>query len=395
MKKILFVHHGEGLGGASVSLINTINSLDREKYIVSVLLIKKSSVVKLLSDNNINFTIAESYFYKKIYNYFIHSEVRVIPLYRLDILIKQLVSWLLSRYIFASFELNKLDFDLVHLNSLALTDWLAPVKKKSKVVIHIREPLAKGLIGLRYNFIRKEIDKYADKIISISIDNSNRINLKDKTTIVYNFMDIGSLDHMSDKGNGKVLYLGGDDLIKGYLNVVNTLDLLEPSIKILFCGNYRIESKMGYFSYNFLSALKNILPLQRKLNKAYSKIHSHPNASYIGLVTNVSELIAECEFLISPFDKPHFSRPIFEAFANRRTVIATNVEGMEEIISNGKDGIIVNRNNPIELANAITFLHKNVEIRKLMGINGYRKATKMFDKSNVLKIQNVYISLLE
>ncbi len=390
MKKILFIHHGEGVGGASVSLINTILALDKSKYKVSVLLLKESNVVDLLAEKNINYTIAKNFFYRRFYKYFVHSEVSVIPLYRIDILYRQLFSWVLSKYFFAKIELNNLDFDLVHLNSSALTDWLLPSRRRGKVVIHIREPIAKGILGLRFKLMQREINKYADRVIAISKDNAIRLGLINKTDIIYNFVNISDINLKEDKQSGKILYLGGDDLIKGYLNVVNTLDHLDPSIKILFCGNYNVISSSKYSRKSIISTLKSNFPVQKKLRNAQIKMLSHPNAIFIGLVSNISDLMSECEFLISPFDKPHFSRPIFEAFAHRRTVIGTDVQGMEEVIENNFDGVIVRRNDPQELARAIHFLHYNSDMRDVMANRGFLKAKNMFNISNIKKIQDIY-----
>lgn len=394
-KKILFIHHGQGIGGASISLINTILALDKEKYKASVLLLKESNVVKLLNQHNIDYTIAKSFFYRRIYRYLVHSEASVVPLYRADILFTQILSWVFSKYVFAASELTKLEYDLVHLNSSVLTDWLAPCKKKSAVIMHVREPIAKGVLGLRFRIIQNEISKYADKVIAISSDNAQRLDLKHMTEIVYNFINRNKFVQHEQVQSGKILYLGGDDFIKGYLNVVNSLDYLDSSIKVLFCGNYSLLPIANKYSINIFSFFKQLLPSQRKLRSAVKKMRNHPNAIFIGLVSDVSDLLYESEFLISPFDKPHFSRPIFEAFANQRCVIGSNVEGMEEMIQDGYDGIIVDRNNPSTLANAINLLHADIEMRKTMAENGYQKAKMLFDDSNILKIQNIYDALLE
>lgn len=391
-QKILFIHHGIGIGGASLSLINMILAIDKNKFDVSVLLIKKSRFEELLIKHQIKYSIAESLFYQKIYRYFVHSEVRVVPYYRIDILFSQLFSFVLSKYYFASRELNKIDFDVVHLNSSVLTDWLAPSKKKGPVLIHVREPIARGIFGLRFKLIQTEMNKYADKIIAISKDNSDRLLLREKTEIVYNFIDFQNIVHKKDTQTGKILYLGGDDIIKGFLNVVEALDFLDPDIKIVFCGNYGINYSNTSLLRELLKKIKGFTPIHRKLKHALTLIQNHPNAIFVGFVSNLSNLMCECEFLISPFDKPHFSRPIFEAFAFKRTVIGTNVKGMDEMILNGFDGLIVQRNNPQELAQAIKLLHSNFELREKMADNGYKKAQTMFDINNINQIERIYNS---
>ena len=73
MKKILFIHHAEGWGGAPNCMINLIKGLDQAKFSGEVLLLKDSVVAEKLAENGINFRIADSHFYKRFYKFFPHS----------------------------------------------------------------------------------------------------------------------------------------------------------------------------------------------------------------------------------------------------------------------------------------------------------------------------------
>lgn len=395
MKKILFIHHATGWTGAAINMINIINGLDRTKYITNVLLLRDSIVSKMLTENNIQYTIAKSAFYKKYYSYFIHSDASNLKWFRLDIVLKQTLSWILSRFYYASCELKRLEYDIVHLNSSVLTDWLAPSKGKGKVIIHIQEPFSKGNWGLRHYILTSQMRKYADQIIAISKDNARRINVQEKTKVVYNFIKINEEDDIDNRNSesGKVLYVGGSEMIKGYFTVVDSLDYLDHDIKLVFCGNYAtVDNKSGLFGI-IKNIIRSILPVHKKLKAALIKIKNHPNAVFVGLVNNTTIMIQESEFLISPFSKPHFSRPVFEAFANKRCVIGSDVEGMDEIIDHRMNGLIIEKNSPVKLAEAINYLHANFEIRNEMAENGYTKAKGLFSSSNILQIQNIYDDL--
>lgn len=75
LKKILFVHHAAGWGGAPNSMIKLINSLNKDKFKAEVLLLKDSVVSERLAENNISFKVASSNFYKKYYHYFTHTDL--------------------------------------------------------------------------------------------------------------------------------------------------------------------------------------------------------------------------------------------------------------------------------------------------------------------------------
>lgn len=393
MKKILFIHHATGWGGAPNSMIKLINSLDSSKYDVEVLLLKHSIVAEILTENGINYQIADSIFYKKYYQYFIHSEARYIKWHQPYHFLKLFVLWILSRYYFAKLELSKYEVDIIHLNSSVLTDWLAPAKKKGKVVIHIREPYRKGNLDLLHSFFVSQLRMYADRIIAISRDNAKRINLPEKTHVIYDYDDIpkneSSIESYSSK---KVLYLGGAASIKGFFTLVDALDYLNKDIKVYFGGSYAAAKKPRNVAKRLL---KSILLYGKKREVAIKKMKSHPNADEIGMTDKVHSYLDVVCCLVSPFSVPHFSRPVIEAHLHKKPAIGTDVEGMDEIIDRGINGLIVPKNNPKALAEAINYLCSNPVESKKMGETGYNKAKKLYSPENIKDIERVYSKLLK
>ena len=118
------------------------------------------------------------------------------------------------------------------------------------------------------------------------------------------------------------------------------------------------------------------------------------NAKELGFIKDLNNVFREIDIVISPFSKPHFSMPIVEAFAMGKPVIATNIEGMDELIDNGVDGMLVENNDPLALANAINSLSKNLSKQKLLGFNGLKKAEKRFSPGNIKQIEGVYAEIL-
>ena len=126
------------------------------------------------------------------------------------------------------------------------------------------------------------------------------------------------------------------------------------------------------------------------MNKALKLMRMSNQIIEVGFTNNLYKEILQSEFLISPFSVEHFSRPIIEAFAHRKTAIGTDVEGMEEIIDNNINGIIIPKNNPKELAKAINNLIKNPNLITKLGESGYEKSKKIFSSKNVNEIQKIY-----
>ena len=368
--KILFIHHSSGWGGAPINMINIINKLDKLQYETHVLLLKDSIVKDRLSENNIMYTVCKSWFYRKFYTYLSHSDSGYIPPYKIYQLFKIFTSWFMSKYIYAPRVLKDHKFDIVHLNSSVLSDWIYPASKQGKVIYHIQEPISKGRFGVRYNFIRREVEKYADKIIAISKDNAARINLAKKTEVVYNFIEIPQ--KIEENGQSKsILYVGGIAKIKGINILLEAIPLINKDIQLNLAGHYPNLQPFGIFKK---IAYKLLYPEAYRLRSKLMIISSLDNVNIIGSFSSISTLLEESSLLISPFTAPHFSRPVIEAFAYGKPVIVSDVVGMDELVDNNINGIIIENGNAIALADAINSLVNTSELLYKMGAKGRKKS---------------------
>lgn len=393
---ILFVHHASGIGGAPISMVKIIKELDKSLYTCKVLLLKDSAVKYLLEKEKIPYEIIVNSFYKKYYNYFTHIAPIYYKWYQIHSLIAASLKWFLSRYYFSNKVLQNYDYDILHLNSLTLTDWLCSGQKRGKTILHVREPLADGYLGIRKFFIQRQVNKYANQIIAISKDNAQRINLPDKTKVIYNYIEIPQqLATVTKKSKIKnVLYLGGTLKYKGFYTVVECLEYLNEDVRILFSGSID-ECNRNRSPLSLLKTLIKKTTSDHKKHFEYiDKIKTHSKVKLIGLSNNVPSLLLDSDLLISPFSQAHFSRPVIEAFAYKKPVIGTNVKGMEEIIDHNINGLIVPKNNPKKLADAINLLCKDEKLAKIMGENGYLKYNELYSSRNVLQIIHIYESLV-
>lgn len=70
---------------------------------------------------------------------------------------------------------------------------------------------------------------------------------------------------------------------------------------------------------------------------------------------------------------------VYEAMAAGKPVIATRVGGIPEIVVDGETGILVEPNDPQQLARALIFLLSNKTLLETMGLNGRKYAQTTFD----------------
>lgn len=389
--KVLFVHHGSGIGGASLSLLKLIKNLDTTKFYCKVAFIQKSNVIELFKNENIEYRLVDKY--KKYWN---HDQVGFIHFWQFHKYFKIYFHWLVNAYIIAPRIYIEENPNIVHLNSYVLSSWAFAAKKNNfNVVCHVRETFSEGYFGLRAKLLRKILYDSVDQFISISINNANKLNLLNKTKVIYNFIEIpeqNSTEFNFNERNFTVLFLGGMEKDKGFFTVTNSLKLLDKNVTVQFAGSMSDSFRKTDIRSRTKKLLKRIL--MHKNFKALSVIHKSTGTEVIGLVPNINQCLKQCHVLITPFTVSHFSRPAIEAFANAKPVIGSDVEGMGEIIDHNINGLIIEKNNPKALANAINYLNRNRGVAEQMGMKGYEKALRLFSPDNAKKVEQIYEDLI-
>jgi glycosyltransferase involved in cell wall biosynthesis len=89
-------------------------------------------------------------------------------------------------------------------------------------------------------------------------------------------------------------------------------------------------------------------------------------------------------------------RPGFEAASVGKPVIVNKGHtGKSKVVLNEITGLVIKRERPAELANAILKLAKNKDLRQLMGSRGREQVKNNFNgEKNILKIQHIYMQLI-
>ncbi|NMM11432.1 MAG: glycosyltransferase family 4 protein [Polaromonas sp.] len=362
MKSILVIHHGQGVGGGLIALLGLIAEL-KENNRVHVLSIFDGIAVDYIRQTGATVTVAKSRFYAKFYQLFIHSDAayfNIIDSIRNN---KSVILYYLSKYYFAGKELKNIvfDYEIVYLNSIFISDWARASKlAKKKVVIHVREPLSRGLFKFKYEIIRQTINKYCDQVIAISHDNASRLDLQHKTTVVYDPVVTKNRSQSEYKLINRkfkyFVYLGGMARIKGFEQLVESLEYLDENIRIFFLGG---ESE--YASHGLKRLVRqNLDPFFLKNKRLIDKLKKSGKIIHVGLVDDVFYYYENSIAAICPFSKPHASLPILEAFSVGKPVIVSDVKGMEELVDS-TNGVFFINSDPESLAHKINEMSQVTE----------------------------------
>lgn len=117
---------------------------------------------------------------------------------------------------------------------------------------------------------------------------------------------------------------------------------------------------------------------------------------WLGYVAEVAEVVAAADFGVLPSAFEGLPAAILEQMAMGRTVIATPVGGVPEIVRNGENGLLVPAGEPRSLAKAIERLTTETELCRRLAAHARETVQRDFSiDAMVRKTEQVYLDLLE
>lgn len=397
VKKILYVHHGKGLGGAPLSLLYLIKNLDHNKFKPIVLFLYDSEIIDLYKKNNIEVVgpILE--------HDFAHTKIWWYKWYHPHHLLKATFSLIKTIFFKAPSLYIKIKPDIIHLNTSSLIGFAIAAKKfKIPVICHIREPLSEGYFGIRKQFIQKIIQKYSKVIVPISFNDAGPWRNSNKIRILHNAVDdtIFStkniteqtiqnflLKHNLNASCPKILFLGGLSKEKGthvIFDVFSKIIKKIPDAKLIVCG---------YFDLNQTdSKIEKLYPrniFKTKVLHLYEKIKQ--SLVILGPTTDIPLIMSVSDILVFPATVGHFARPIIEAGFMKKPTIGSDLPGIDELIINKKTGFLINPNDSKKWEHTLIKILQDKELSNLIGNNAFKHCSENFGmKDYIKKIENIY-----
>lgn len=110
---------------------------------------------------------------------------------------------------------------------------------------------------------------------------------------------------------------------------------------------------------------------------------------------NLSPLANSVDFCIFPSIHEAFGNMVLEAMACKKPVITLNNGGPKDIITDGKEGFLVNTKNPKEISEKINILLRDTKLRERMGNNAYSTVQKFRIEEIGEKYKKLYSDLLK
>ncbi|MFQ5685358.1 MAG: glycosyltransferase [Candidatus Scalindua sp.] len=136
-------------------------------------------------------------------------------------------------------------------------------------------------------------------------------------------------------------------------------------------------------------------PLENKLKLASKKLKIDNKTSFTGFRRDIKEILAAIDIFVMPSLLEGLPMILLEAMAMKKPIVATDIEGIMEILENGVSGLLVPARETKALAEAIINMlaHKDESLQ--MGIAARRVVEERFGVDvMVRKVVEVYEELL-
>ena len=245
--------------------------------------------------------------------------------------------------------------------------------------------------------ILKQVFNIVDICLAMSEDMKNdllKLGCPEEKIIVHYFgSQIDNFLSINKAITSKIIVLTIASLVpkKGYINILKAIKYLETksvlnklNVEFRFIGSGFLEAELkSYIIVNNLGNYVKVLGKIEYLSEEYLK--------------NISE--ADIFLHPSVTDKNGYKEgiptSITEAMASGLPVISTFHAGIASVVSNNVTGILLNENDYIGIAHAISKLINNNKLRKEYSINAKKYAIENFDiNQNMVKLEKIYNNLI-
>ncbi|GAB6282178.1 MAG: glycosyltransferase family 4 protein [Ignavibacterium sp.] len=291
-------------------------------------------------------------------------------------------------------------FDIIHLHYSRDLRFVIPAISQIKPKIPVVLTKRIGSYINKKNFIHKYLYSKVDLITTISeVIKKNVIETcpinPDKVEVIYNGINIHEFQNAS-KYREKIrheLNINEDEILigmfgrfspgKGYeefLKAVKIISDKKLNTKFIIVG------KSSYGEENYANKIYN-LAKELELNDI---------VKFLGYRKDIPELMSAIDILAVPSYAEAFGNVAIEGMAAAKPVVATNTDGLVEIVINGETGLQIPPQNFKALSEALIKLINDVQLRKSFGEAGLKRVINVFNEDiQMKKLENRFLELIK
>jgi glycosyltransferase involved in cell wall biosynthesis len=229
--------------------------------------------------------------------------------------------------------------------------------------------------------LKRLLAKIADIYIGNSKNTCNLLTLlgivPERVRLLYTGIDLQTfMPNEKERVSGLILFVGRLAYVKGVHVLLKSLGSLRDHVTVAIVGP----------SYNDEYS-RTLLELKEKL------AHKH-RIMFLGGLRR-EELVGwyqRASICVCPSFSESFSNICTEAFACATPVVASDIEGYREIVTNAENGILVPPGDYHELGKAVQYLIDNPKTARRLGERGRMTVRQSFDANvTIKKLISIYM----
>jgi glycosyltransferase involved in cell wall biosynthesis len=401
-RRVLYVQHAGALGGSCMSLLYTLQGIDRRRVrpIVAfshphpdVEALYERAEIETLAWPGIeawnNTTAIQGWAQRRIADARFASTV---------------MSWRRSEERTLAL-VARVRPDLVHLNSVVLAASARSLaRQRIPFVWHVREHPPVGTARVRTAALRRMLRAYPARRIFLS--DADRRAWGCDGEVIPNFVDFAKFDRRRSglptrerlgigAGDPVVLYVGGLSRLKGALPLIAAMAKVRERVPRVHC--IAPSSKAALEVRGVLRVARAILPklgtgtIVQQCLRSIDELRLRDRFHLLPFDADMPGLIAACDLLVFPAIAPHFARPVVEAAAMGKPVVASRLRGMDELLMHARTGFLVAPGDIEALADAIALVLSDRAQASAMGETSFQLARERFSvEANIQRIMDLY-----
>lgn len=367
--RVLYVDTGLGLAGGQVSLVEMLKRLDRGRFTPTVACPRDSAVARRCSE------IGVAWFALPFASRHV-SRSAGFPTW---IAIKDAASSLWGVAVLA-WRIRQARIDIVHANTFkaALVGGLACIGARRPMVFHDRVHIAHGWVGRLVALLSKRII-----VVSQAVGSKHGGRAASKTTLIYDGIDVRDFEPAAPRAlRDTVGFLGRINEEKGLLSLVECASgVIErvPGVSFVIGG--------APFTGDDAAHLARVKARIAELNLS-------DRFRFTGFVKHPRRFFESIDVLALPSKDEPLGLVVLEALAVGRPVVAFGIGGPAEILTNGRDGILVRPGDLDGFAAALATALSDEPMRRGLVETGRRTVTSRFSSDLfVRRVEDLYAEI--
>lgn len=371
---VLYVHDARFFSGLERALINIFKGLNRRHFIpffIGSVWSDHEFEVQAKKENVRCFTTKLGFIEKTL------NPVR---------LLIYLFNWLISGIAIVAI-IRKNNIDLIHSNSFLSTfySFIPSLITQKPIIWHENATMGYSgfrrtiiaILSLRVRYFVAASKSVRQHLLALGVN-------PQKIKVIYNSVDIDGFKQKPVLDLRKKYHIPKSATVVG---LVGQLSPWKGQIDFIQAANLVCQKdKQVYF---LIIGQLNNSEYEQRLQDLVARKKLQRRVIFTNRIKNVVDIYSNLDILVMATTTQEPSALVlYESMAGEIPVIATNVGGNPELITQNKTGVLIPPNNPKAMSNAILNLVNNPKLRNILGRNGrkmimenysHRKITQLFE----------------